>query len=112
MLSLALLVLAATDVRLVTPQPKQYELVELEVATGLTPQNPFDPNEAILDAVVTLPSGRILRVPGFWYQPFRRSIANPEAIGVDRVEQLVADGPARLAHPLRQPGSGRASDRR
>lgn len=92
MLALALLLLAPPEVHLLTPQPHQYDLVELEISIGLNSANPFDPNQAVVDSVITLPSGRLLRVPGFWYQDFRRSIANPEAAGVDRVEQLTPVG--------------------
>jgi hypothetical protein len=91
--ALALLLLTPPEVHVLTPQAQQYDLVELELSVGVSSSNPFDPNEALVDAVVTLPSGRTLRVPGFWYQGFSRSIANPEAKGVDRVEQLTPRGP-------------------
>jgi hypothetical protein len=103
MLALALLLLASPEVHLLTPQPHQYDLVELEISVGLNSANPFDPNQAAVDAVITLPSGRLQRVPGFWYQDFHRSIANPGSVGVDRVEQLTpVDQPAwriRFASP-------------
>jgi hypothetical protein len=90
MLPLALLLVATGEVQVLTPEARQYDKVELAVEPGRKAANPFDPNEARLDATVTLPSGRVLRVPGFWHQEFRRSLANPEAQGADRVEQLTA----------------------
>jgi len=36
-------------------------------------ENPFDPSEVALDAIVTSPRGRSLRIPGFLYRPFARS---------------------------------------
>lgn len=94
MYTLGLLLLMAGQVRVLTPAAAQYDLVELEFSAGRTTANPFDPNEARIDAVVSLPSGKQLRVPGFWYQGYRRAIANPDAIGIDRVEQLTAAGEA------------------
>ncbi len=84
--------LAPQDLRLLTPQAHQYELVELEFAKGIGNANPFDPSQATIDAIITLPSGRTLRVPGFWFQDFRRSLRNPEASGNNRIEVLTATG--------------------
>lgn len=92
MLPLALLLLMAGEVRVLTPAAKQYELVELEFSGGGRALNPFDPSEARVDAVVSLPSGGRLRVPGFWHQAYRRAVANREAVGIDRVERLMAEG--------------------
>ncbi len=92
MLILALLILAPSEVRLLTPDARQYDRVELALSAGRQPGNPFDPNDSTVDATVTLPSGRTLRVPGFWHQDFRRSITNPEAAGVARIEQLTTVG--------------------
>jgi hypothetical protein len=85
-------VAAQTGARLLTPQPRQYERVEIVVDTGAPAGNPFDPNEARVDAEVRLPSGRVLRVPGFWFQDYRRSLLNPEAVGTARIERLTAEG--------------------
>lgn len=83
----------SVGVRVLTPPARRYELVELELPRLPAGANPFDPREARVDATVTLPSGRALRVPGFWHQGYRRRILNPEAAGIDRVEQLTAGGP-------------------
>ena len=91
---LALILMAPAEVRLLTADVHQFERVELAVSTGVVPANPFDPNEAAVDAVVTMPSGRVLRVPGFWHQEYGRTLANPEAAGVERIEKLTAMGAA------------------
>ncbi len=92
MLALALFLLAPPELRLLTPEPEQFELVELELSTPVTPSNPFDPNVARVDATITLPSKRTIRVPAFWYQDFTRSIANSAASGSDRIERLTPSG--------------------
>ena len=84
--------LAAAQPRLLTPNAGQYEKIELALKPERAPANPFDPNEVTLDAIVTMPSGATLRVPGFWFQDYRRSIRNPEATGNDRIEELAAAG--------------------
>jgi hypothetical protein len=91
--ALVLLMFATGGVRLLTPEARTYEMVELEVSAGRAPANPFSPDESGVDAVVSLPSGRMLRVPGFWYQGYNRSLRNPEAQGAARVEQLSPAGP-------------------
>ena len=107
MLLLALLLTAPPGVQLLTPRAAQFERVELEVSTGSTPANPFDPNESTVDATVTLPSGRTLRVPGFWFQDFTRAIANPGAVGNDRVEQLTPVGKPSWRVRFASPEAGR-----
>lgn len=48
-----------------------------------TASNPFDPDIIRLDAVFTLPSGRTMNVPAFWYQAYQRTL-------VSGYEQLTA----------------------
>jgi hypothetical protein len=91
MLPLVLLFLAA-DIRVLTPAVKQYERIEVEVNPGIAASNPFDTNEAAVDATIVLPSGRIMKVPGFWFQDYTRSLANPSASGTDRIEVLTPAG--------------------
>jgi hypothetical protein len=79
-------------VRLLTPAVRQNEKVEIVLTPDRIPQNPFDPNQVTLDALITLPSGNQVRVPGFWFQNYERSIQNPAAIGVDRIEVLTPVG--------------------
>jgi len=81
-----------SDARLLTPSVRQHERIELAASSGGAPGNPFDPNQVTLDAVVTLPSGRTVRVPGFWFQDYRRTLQNPESVGVKRIEVLTPEG--------------------
>ena len=37
--------------------------------------NPFDPEQIRLDATFTLPSGKIMTVPAFWYQGYQRGLS-------------------------------------
>jgi hypothetical protein len=50
----------------------QYQKLELTLRLTGSYANPFDPGEADLLAVFTTPSGRSVRVPGFYYQGFQR----------------------------------------
>lgn len=79
-------------VRLLTPSVRQYEKVEFALTPDSAPANPFDPTQAALDAVITTPSGKRVTVPGFWFQDYARSIRNPEATGLDRIEVLESRG--------------------
>jgi hypothetical protein len=79
-------------VRVLTPSPAQFEKIEIGLAPDRAPANPFDPAEVELNAVVRTPSGKTLTVPGFWFQDYRRGLANPEAQGRERVEVLTAVG--------------------
>ena len=49
-----------------------YGQAEWAVTLDKTYSNPFDPDEIALDAVFTGPRGQIIRLPGFWFQDFRR----------------------------------------
>ena len=61
-------------VRVLTPAPRTNEKAELALApTGLS-ANPFDPHAIALDATVTMPSGKTMRVPGFWFQDYTRAL--------------------------------------
>jgi len=79
-------------VRLLTPTARQYEKVEISLPVEVVPDNPFDPNLATLDALVTLPSGKSVRVPGFWFQDYRRSLRDSAAPEVERLEELTPLG--------------------
>lgn len=65
----------------------QYEKVELTLPLGDSYANPFDPADVVVLAVFTTPSGRSVRVPGFYYQGYQRA---RDAAGR---EQLSPDGP-------------------
>ncbi|MBN8733561.1 MAG: DUF5060 domain-containing protein [Acidobacteria bacterium] len=107
MMALALLLLAPQEVRVLTGPAGQYELIEAAVEPGVKAANPFDPKEARVEGELRLPSGRVLRVPGFWYQGYQRSIANPEAAGTARVERLAAEGEAGWRVRFSSPEAGR-----
>jgi hypothetical protein len=59
----------------------QYELVELEIQSGLTPTNPFDPYELGIRVQFTSPSGMKAESGAFWYQDFdpvdRQAVGEP-----------------------------------
>jgi len=65
-----------------------YDKLELTVDLGATCDNPYDPDEVRLDAVFTAPSGKAIRVPGFYMVPQRREIA-------DGNETMTPEGPGR-----------------
>lgn len=51
-----------------------YRRIEFDVALkgGATPYaNPFNPDEIAVDATLTGPKGQTMRVPAFWYQPYK-----------------------------------------
>lgn len=55
--------------------PATYGHLEFSVTVsgGASPYgNPFDPEEIAVDAIFAGPGGRILRIPGFWHEAFRR----------------------------------------
>jgi len=47
--------------------------------------NPFDPDQIRVDANITLPSGKVMVVPAFWYQSYQRALVNGR-------EQLTPNG--------------------
>jgi len=51
----------------------QYEKLELTVRLPSTYANPFDPDEVHVQGTFTTPSGRIIKIPGFYYQGYQRS---------------------------------------
>ena len=62
-----------------------YEKFEIRFQMAATYANPYDSSEVAVQAVFHAPSGKILTVPGFWFQDFRRSL-------VDGAEKLVMQG--------------------
>jgi hypothetical protein len=65
--------------RVLTPDNRQYEMIEIGWQPEAVPANPFDSN-VILVATILLPSGKQMVVPGFWFQDYERSLENP-AVG-------------------------------
>jgi hypothetical protein len=60
-----------------TPLPARYELVEFDLQTSYTAQNPYDPAEIDLMLNVTAPDGSQFSVPAFWFQDFDPATASP-----------------------------------
>ncbi len=56
--------------------PQLWQRAEFRVEHVPAAANCFDPDLIRLDATFTSPSGRILTVPGFWYQDFSRMLTN------------------------------------
>jgi len=50
----------------------KYGRLDVLLEVDAVGSNPFDPDEIDLRLEVTVPSGRRLTVPAFWYQPFER----------------------------------------
>ena len=49
--------------------------IENELRWALDPDHPFDPALIRLDATFTLPSGRTMTVPAFWFQDYQRGLS-------------------------------------
>ena len=81
-------VVAIRGVRPDRPVARVGERVTLDVDLAATYDNPFDSDDVRIEAVVATPSRRILRVPGFLYQPFDR-------LAIDAAEVVEAQGPPR-----------------
>jgi hypothetical protein len=72
---------------------------QLELRPDPWPANPYDPDVFRLDALITTPDGRVLRIPAFCDQPMRGSDRG------DR-EDVVAGGPPRFAVRFRPAQTG------
>jgi hypothetical protein len=68
-------------VEILTADPACWKRVDLRVDLAATYKTPFDPDEIAVDAEFSLPSGRLMTVPGFFYQAFTRA----QAGGADAV---------------------------
>jgi hypothetical protein len=60
-----------------TAAPTRYELVEFDLQTSLTAQNPYDPAELSPVLNVTAPDGSQFSIPAFWFQDFDPTTATP-----------------------------------
>ena len=63
----------------------RYETVTVDIAVEGGIDNPYDPDEVSIDAIVTAPSGRELVVPAFYWEGFERALVSGE-------EQLTPTG--------------------
>ena len=51
-----------------------WQRMEFQIINVPAAANPFDPDSIRLDMAFTLPSGRIVTVPAFWYQGYQRQL--------------------------------------
>ena len=52
-----------------------WQRLEFSITNVPAATNPFDPAEIRLDATFTLPSGKTMTVPAFWYQGYQRGLS-------------------------------------
>jgi len=89
-----------------TPQLSQlttaglWQRLEFGIDNVPAVSNPFDPDIIRLDATFTLPSGRLMIVPAFWYQGYQRALSGGS-------EQITQTGAAqwRVRFTPPEPGS-------
>ena len=62
------------ELRLPTIKPEVHERVQMEVSGMPSAANPFDPELITLDAEITPPSGKTIRVPGFFSRGYERAL--------------------------------------
>ena len=62
------------QISLLTPA-QTWQRLEFRISNVPSATNQFDPDLIRLDAAITLPSGRTMVVPGFWYQAYQRSLS-------------------------------------
>lgn len=55
--------------------PAFWQRAEFQITNVPSVSNPFDPDVIRLDATFTMPSGRTMLVPGFWYQGYTRTLS-------------------------------------
>lgn len=81
-----------------------FETVEFSIDLTAQYDNPFDPDEITVDADITAPDGRKLRVPGFYDVPMRLVSADD---GIERVEKTSAAPGFRVRYAPTTPGAHR-----
>jgi uncharacterized protein DUF5060 len=62
--------LSASKPELMTANPRRLQKVELRAKVAAAYTTPFDADQIAVDAEITSPSGRMLRVPAFFYEEF------------------------------------------
>ncbi|MHB8972863.1 MAG: cellulase family glycosylhydrolase [Pirellulaceae bacterium] len=65
---------AQLELKLPAESPEIFERIEIAVAGMPAVENPFDPESAALDLEVTAPSGKQIRVPGFFGREYDRTL--------------------------------------
>jgi Domain of unknown function (DUF5060) len=69
-------------------QPQLWKRLEFRVDGLPVVAQPFDPDVFAVDATFTMPSGRQMLVPAFWYQGYRRTLQNgTEVLATDGTPQ-------------------------
>jgi hypothetical protein len=68
------------SLRLPSSKPEVFERVQITVSGMPAAANPFDPESITLDAEITHPSGKKLRVPGFFSREFQRKLEKDREI--------------------------------
>ena len=61
-----------------SPSVKRFEKFEVTLEMNRAFRNPFDPAEADLTAFFTAPSGKVMVVPGFYYQDYMTALEETE----------------------------------
>jgi len=85
--------IALEAVRPDTLTPKVYQRVTLDLDLQATYDNPFEPEEISVEAVVATPSMKTWRAPGFLYQPFERELIEDEEDPEVKKEEVFPAGP-------------------
>src|SRR5581483_11362688 len=52
-----------------------WQRLEFRISSVPAASNPFDPDRIRVDGTFTLPSGRVVVVPAFWYQNYQRALS-------------------------------------
>ncbi|HKW31139.1 MAG TPA: DUF5060 domain-containing protein, partial [Verrucomicrobiae bacterium] len=76
-----------------------WQRLEFGITNVPAATNPFDPDVIRLDATFTLPSGKTMTVPAFWYQGYQRGLSGG-------YEYLIAVGPPQWRLRFTPPESG------
>ncbi|HEY5912598.1 MAG TPA: hypothetical protein VJA21_18510 [Verrucomicrobiae bacterium] len=91
------------ELRLPVAKPEVFERVEISVSGMPSATNPFDPEMVTLDLEVMPPSGKVVRVPGFFGREFsrklegNREVLSPQGDGGWRLRWLPLEpGPHKL----------------
>lgn len=90
---------AAPSLIQLTP-PQLWQRLEFQVTNVPAASNPFDPDLIRVEGTFTLPSGRSLVVPAFWYQDYQRALA-----GGYEVDQSLGPAGWRLRFAPPEPGT-------
>jgi len=94
------------------PSVDRYRVAEYSVDLRGDYRDPFDPEDIALDLHVVAPSGRRLNVPGFLYQPYRRTIgratlpipvSSTEAVAAGKASPTKTSEDAEIMAPAGRP---------